>query len=532
MSDKSADFERQAFNYSVLADVSRVVNNFMVIQDFLNFTLEILTEYTGRIQGMFLMYSREDYELVAKSTRLFRLTEQLILVPAFDDKAAMVSVKVDNPVSLERTFPRPKLLTGDELKQLYEFVPTLGAVAELYGMSDAILLAHRGEFRGVILLGAATKGSSDESELRQTELLEPLADLLSTSIENIVLREPAVLESLTGTYTHRYFLSQLKKRMDNALTSGENGILLMVDIDNFKSINDTFGHMAGDRVIQRVAGILKENVREKLDFVGRYGGDEFMVFLSSTDAVTGYSVANRMRRLTEQESFKNVGTVTVSIGVSEPSNRTGTVEKLMESADRALYRSKSMGGNLVEMAGGDLKSFGVDVNHSGYERYIKDKVTAFYSGPYFLNRVDGEMKRARRYSRPLSIVAMAVSRISRARHALRKEDLEKVFRLFSNLVLQALRKGIDLPGRFANEQIVFLLPETDRNGAETFVTRLLKHLADRTFPVSQEDVLLGFNAGISCLTAEHRDPPQFIGDAVEALDECQETGEGKFVVAG
>lgn len=130
--------------------------------------------------------------------------------------------------------------------------------------------------------------------------------------------------------------------------------LIMFDIDHFKQVNDTHGHQAGDEVIRATAATLRGTIRAT-DIPGRYGGEEFTVILTDTDADSAGYVAERLRRKIEAQRVEYEGTVidyTISLGVAELVPDTATPQAWLEQADQALYRAKEGGRNRVEVSGG------------------------------------------------------------------------------------------------------------------------------------------------------------------------------------
>lgn len=158
---------------------------------------------------------------------------------------------------------------------------------------------------------------------------------LTMKLKDLVQRD-----RLTDVATRDFFFS----RMQSDPTG--YGVSLMVDIDHFKQVNDTHGHLTGDAVIKMVAGILKKEVRED-DIVCRFGGEEFVVFLHSADAEQGWEVAERMRQ-TVADSMLALGgvdvRVTISIGGSLKQS-ADDIETAISAADGALYRAKALGRN-------------------------------------------------------------------------------------------------------------------------------------------------------------------------------------------
>ena len=162
--------------------------------------------------------------------------------------------------------------------------------------------------------------------------------------------EMAVTDALTGLYNRRYLETQLLQLIEQSADRGKGLSLLTLDIDFFKSVNDTYGHDAGDRVLQEVAGRIRGSVRS-VDLACRTGGEEFVVVLPGADLAVAEKVGERIRRAIAAKPFM-LGpgshlTVTASLGVSSLGSVQDTVEDLLKRADRALYRAKREGRNRV-----------------------------------------------------------------------------------------------------------------------------------------------------------------------------------------
>jgi len=126
--------------------------------------------------------------------------------------------------------------------------------------------------------------------------------------------------------------------------------LMMLDVDEFKSYNDSFGHPAGDAALKIVAGILNDAVRGE-DVAARYGGEEFSILLPQTTSAEAAAIAERIRRQIEKTEFPK-RRVTVSIGIASSANETGSPEELINAADSALYEAKNQGRNNVQIFDG------------------------------------------------------------------------------------------------------------------------------------------------------------------------------------
>jgi len=162
--------------------------------------------------------------------------------------------------------------------------------------------------------------------------------------------ELSVIDQLTGLYNRRYMMTQLQQWMKRALTGGNALSVVALDIDHFKKVNDTYGHGAGDRVLQAVAERLRDNVRP-LDIVCRPGGEEFLVILPESSGDRAAAAGERLRRAIAAEPFDagdgHMIDVTVSAGISVLDGSDDTPVDLLNRADIALYSAKRSGRNRV-----------------------------------------------------------------------------------------------------------------------------------------------------------------------------------------
>lgn len=163
----------------------------------------------------------------------------------------------------------------------------------------------------------------------------------------------ANLDGLTGTYNHRYFYEVLGKLFEESRSDETPLSLVMLDLDNFKTYNDVYGHAQGDAFLKEIAGVLKETIRET-DLLCRYGGDEFCVILPDTDKEEACKMADRLREAICNYDYHgkenmNNQMMTASIGVSTSSMQMERHMSLIENADMALYRAKFLRRNKVEV---------------------------------------------------------------------------------------------------------------------------------------------------------------------------------------
>lgn len=192
--------------------------------------------------------------------------------------------------------------------------------------------------------------------LHEVWLLENLARQAALAIENarhhLQVEERARLDSLTQVLNHNAFLEVLEKELVRARLSGSPLSLIMLDVDYFKDYNDTFGHLLGDQVLQRVIEVIRQHLK-RTDWVGRWGGEEFVVALPNATGAQAYQVAQRIRealrkiRLTDP-SGRPVVPPTVSQGIAVFPDEAKEVFTLIDLADQRLYQAKSRGRDQIE----------------------------------------------------------------------------------------------------------------------------------------------------------------------------------------
>lgn len=166
------------------------------------------------------------------------------------------------------------------------------------------------------------------------------------------MNQMALMDSLTGIYNRRYISEKLPIDLANANLTGQNLSVIMADIDYFKKVNDTYGHLTGDCVLEHFAKILSTCVQRESDWVSRYGGEEFLICLPGSDTKKAVEIAEIMRKAVEDTTFhckENSIQLTASFGVySLNQNRNITIDDIIEQADKKLYLAKSNGRNRVE----------------------------------------------------------------------------------------------------------------------------------------------------------------------------------------
>jgi diguanylate cyclase (GGDEF)-like protein len=215
--------------------------------------------------------------------------------------------------------------------------------------------------QGDELIGTLNFGNTQEGAYvagMATGIIERLAAIITVALQNTLnqyrLRQAGLTDPLTALNNRRFFEQRLVEEFDRARRTRRPLCCLMIDIDFFKQVNDTYGHQVGDKVLQSVSKTMVEQMR-RTDVLARYGGEEFVVLLPETLAATAWDVADRLKARVAMDKVAVDGgeeiSVSVSIGLSvldSFDSAQDTPKTLLAYADQALYKAKNGGRNRVE----------------------------------------------------------------------------------------------------------------------------------------------------------------------------------------
>ena len=196
---------------------------------------------------------------------------------------------------------------------------------------------------GVISLDNKIGGFQEKDQM----LVQEMANQIAIAIQNAELYERSITDGLTGLYIRRYFEDLLDQEIRRSERSSKPVSLLMFDIDHFKRFNDTYGHQVGDWVIQEVATVAHDSIRD-VDMAARYGGEEFAIIMPETHLDDAWLVGERIRKAVEESFVYHEGhklKITISLGCAEFPSQANHKQVLIQHADTALYASKHQGRN-------------------------------------------------------------------------------------------------------------------------------------------------------------------------------------------
>jgi diguanylate cyclase (GGDEF)-like protein/putative nucleotidyltransferase with HDIG domain len=231
-------------------------------------------------------------------------------------------------------------------------VPEVNATSPrpiLPGTASAVALpvSYGEQTLGALYVESSVKCDFSDDEIR---LLRTLADLFAGALHNALTfqkaQEQAITDGLTGVKTHRFLMEALSSEWKRSTRANRPFALVLMDLDRFKFVNDFYGHLEGDVVLQRVGHILEQNCRRS-DVVARYGGDEFVILMPETTVESARQLAGKLRGWVAADPLLRDKNITASFGIAGFPVHGSTPQELIQVADSSMYLSKHQGGNSV-----------------------------------------------------------------------------------------------------------------------------------------------------------------------------------------
>jgi diguanylate cyclase (GGDEF)-like protein len=251
---------------------------------------------------------------------------------------------------------------------------------------------------GESLLGVLNVESLREKAFPEQEvlILRTLADLLATALHNAFvfqkLQQQAITDSLTGIKTRRFFLENLQTEWKRASRSGRPFSVVLIDLDKFKMVNDSAGHLEGDLVLARVGRLLEQKSRQS-NVVARYGGDEFVILMPETGVEQAQILSERLRLWLATDPMLNERQITGSFGVATFPLHGATAEELLRVADAGMYVSKRAGGNCVSIAEELINAGGALAQRQLLTAYIEGFLQREHTGPESVEELTATLKK-------------------------------------------------------------------------------------------------------------------------------------------
>jgi diguanylate cyclase (GGDEF)-like protein/putative nucleotidyltransferase with HDIG domain len=214
----------------------------------------------------------------------------------------------------------------------------------------ALPVFYAEQLHGILYVESSQPADFSEEEVL---LLRTLADLIAGALHNALsfqkAQEQAITDGLTGVKTHRFFMEALSAEWKRSTRAGRAFALVLMDLDRFKFVNDFYGHLEGDLVLQRVGHILETNCRRS-DVVARYGGDEFVILMPETNMEHARQLASKLRGWVSADPLLREKNISASFGIACYPLHGSSPQELIQVADASMYLSKHQGGNAVSTA--------------------------------------------------------------------------------------------------------------------------------------------------------------------------------------
>ena len=241
-----------------------------------------------------------------------------------------------------------------DFKDFKKTFPNKKIIEELNKIKPGILMPLKSDkgIIGLFILGNKKNNKPYNSD--QLQNINYIIRFASIAIENSNLYRRAIIDRMTKLYTHHQFQKKLEEEITRCQRYENNFFsIIMLDIDNFKDFNDTYGHLQGDIIIKEIAAIINTSIRN-IDFPARYGGEEFAIILPQIHGTGAFAVADRLRKIVKRHVFpsKNFDQlhITISLGVAEFDKAyVKHNSHIIDCADKALYTSKKNGKDKVSL---------------------------------------------------------------------------------------------------------------------------------------------------------------------------------------
>ena len=335
--------QKSLHNISILYNISQAVNFIDDLKRLLRVILNKALETIDAEKGSLMLYNFTENILQTKV--VYGLSDKNLETEINNGLVECTKIKVGEGIA-GTVFVEKKSIISNLGQNDPRFIDN-GQELNVNSLLCVPLIA-KGEPIGVINITNKLNGKLFNKQ--DLEFIEALANQAAIAIDNAKLYELATKDGLTKLYIYRHFYTLLENEIKRSSRYNHEMTLLMMDIDNFKSVNDTYGHPVGDQVLREIASCISQTVR-KIDIASRYGGEEFTVILPETNISDAKIIAERIRKNISNIKINVKDEIcirpTVSIGMSEYPSCALDEQTLIELADVALYSAKNNGKNII-----------------------------------------------------------------------------------------------------------------------------------------------------------------------------------------
>ncbi|MBV1911408.1 MAG: diguanylate cyclase [Kangiellaceae bacterium] len=339
-SDANLKIDHWTLQNNLIHQIYLLLNHTPSYESFLAKMLPMLVNVLKAERGFILRFDKHQRKLVSIASHKY----------TFDEDGHMLdSNNLFSQTIARRCFDENDIVLVADACTDEALVQTLSIKNFSIKSAVAIPLSYGNKIMGVVYLDHCSE--INHFNETQNDFIRSLQIHASTALKSTIHYSQAITDDLTGLYTRKYFEKRIRQTMEQSLRYNSQCSLLLLDIDHFKAINDTYGHNCGDEVLKAVSQLLTDSAR-KSDVVGRLGGEEFVFLLSETNELGAIQYAERLRTdianlVIRHESVEV--SITASFGIASYHSRLGTMEyKFIEEADQAMYLAKKAGRDRVE----------------------------------------------------------------------------------------------------------------------------------------------------------------------------------------
>lgn len=312
-------------------------------------------------QGALVVFDKAIGVLKYQDTFVYDANNKIVLdINIFEGYTDLLDTQITVGTGVTGTAYQQGLpILVEQIEQSNYPAPIVGKIMKIdIGSVIAMPLKISNEVVAVLeITNAKSKPAFTKDDL---ETIMIIANFASTILENANLFLWAIHDSLTHLYNNHYFFKELNDEIEKSKRYGRVFALVMFDIDNFKLINDTYGHGSGDRALQALAESIEKTVRKDVDVACRYGGDEFMILLPNTNAENSQKICERLQEMVRSKIMKTEDgrefSMTLSIGITEFPKDGEESYYLFNNTDKALYYSKRHGKNQITVYSKNLEA--------------------------------------------------------------------------------------------------------------------------------------------------------------------------------
>jgi diguanylate cyclase (GGDEF)-like protein len=340
------DMDKTLQNLSLLYSIGKAMNYISDLKKLLQFILSQAIEITSAEKGSIMLYDPETDSLIMRV--LAGLADTHYQEKVNNNEIKCRSFKPGEGIA-GRVYltARPMIVNNIQEDNVFiesetSFVNSIACIPMVV-YSDVI---------GVI--NVTNKQDQKEFSDEDLQMLKAVADQAAVAVNKAQLWDMAVTDSLTGLYVRRYFMAKLQEEIRRAERYNRVISIVMADLDKFKNINDTYGHDAGDLVLQTIGNFLQNNIRD-VDIIARYGGEEFVMMIPEADQEAAFALSQRLRHQISKIEFDDIPPTTISLGIATYPFDGSAWEDLIKKADAAMYAAKQAGRNKVVKYTGDIK---------------------------------------------------------------------------------------------------------------------------------------------------------------------------------